>query len=166
MTACINGYYGDGNICTACPADTYLTTWTSSSTVADCTACATGYTTAGAVGQTSCGSCSSGYYGDGSSCTGCPADSYSSSWSSSIATASDCSSCATGYTTEGATAQTSCGSCINGYYGDGSTCTACPADTYLTTWTSSSTIADCTACATGYTTAGAVGQPSCGEIII
>ena len=105
---CVNGYYGDGSTCTACPADTYLTTWTSSSTVADCTACATGYTTAGAVGQTSCGSCSSGYYGDGSSCTGCPADTYSSSWSSSIATTSDCSSCATGYTTAGTTAQTSC----------------------------------------------------------
>ncbi len=55
VAACVNGYYGDGSTCTACPADTYLTTWTSSTTsVADCSLCTTGYTTDGATGQASC----------------------------------------------------------------------------------------------------------------
>ncbi len=59
FAACINGYSGDGSTCTACPANTYLTTWTSSTTsVADCTACTTGYSTAGSTGATAVTDCS------------------------------------------------------------------------------------------------------------
>ena len=107
IAACLAGYYGDGNTCTHCPGHTYLTTWTSSTTAADCTACEPGYSTEGATGQSVCGSCTAGYYGDGSTCTACLADTYLVTWTSS-STVADCTACSTGYTTEGATGQTSC----------------------------------------------------------
>ena len=52
--------------------------------------------------------CVSGYYGDGSTCTACPAETYSVTWNASVAMSADCNNCSTGYTTLGATAQTSC----------------------------------------------------------
>ena len=50
-TACAAGYTGDGTTCTACAADTFLTSWVSGKA---CDACATGFSTGGATAQTTC----------------------------------------------------------------------------------------------------------------
>ena len=51
ILACTAGYTGDGTTCTACAADTFLTSWVSGKA---CDACATGFSTGGATAQTTC----------------------------------------------------------------------------------------------------------------
>ncbi len=162
-THCHDGYYGNGVTCTACPIDTYHGAWDNTiDVIGDCLACGSGSNTNGQTGQTTCTHCDNGYYGDGSTCTPCPVNKFSSSWSVSIATASDCTACNANSHTNGATGLTSCTHCRNGCYGDGVTCTGCPMNTFSTTWSVSvDVVGDCTGCATGESTAGATGQTAC-----
>ncbi len=162
-THCDNGYYGNGATCTACPVNTFSPTWSVSvDVVGDCMACGTCSNTNGQTGQTSCTHCDNGYYGNGATCTACLVNTFSPSWSVSIATASDCTTCNANSHTNGATGMTACTHCRNGCYGDGVTCTHCPVNTFSTTWSVSVAVAgDCTACGTGLSTAGATGQTAC-----
>ena len=56
--ACINGYYGNGTECMACPTDTFSSTWNDSGIFMefedDCDSCAAGFGTNGTIGQTAC----------------------------------------------------------------------------------------------------------------
>ncbi len=54
------------------------------------------------------GTCPNGKYGDGSNCTSCPEDTFSTLWNTSVATSSDCEACSTGHSTNGASGQTAC----------------------------------------------------------
>ncbi len=160
---CNNGFYGNGITCTPCPANTHSSAWDSTiDVVTDCINCGTGSHTNSQTGQTSCTHCHNGYYGNGVTCTACPANKYSAAWSGSIATASDCTPCNANSHTNGATGQTACTHCDNGYYGNGVTCTACPVNTFSSSWDSSvDVVGDCTACSANSHTNGQIGQTAC-----
>ena len=66
------------------------------------------FSTGGAKGQTSCQSCSAGFYGNGETCTACPEDTFVSSWNSEVATEGQCQACRSGYSTNGATGAAEC----------------------------------------------------------
>ena len=106
---CVNGYYGSGETCTACPVDTKSDMWTGEvATEADCQACPSGFSTGGATGQTTCQSCIAGFYGNGETCTPCPEDTFVSSWNSEVSTEGQCQACRSGYSTNGATGAAEC----------------------------------------------------------
>ena len=161
---CKDGYFGTAPYnCSACPAETYFNAWESGSTEANCSFCPTGYTTFGAVGQTSCISatgCPDGWYGTPPSCSPCDPDTYNDTWVPG-STASDCSSCPLGASTNGTDGQTSCLFCKNGYYGNApDSCHACPDDNYYPAWVPGSTVSDCISCPSGSTTRFSTGMAS------
>ncbi len=160
---CNNGYYGNGATCTACPANKYSASWSGSiATASDCTPCNPNSHTNGQTGKTACTHCDNGYYGNGVTCTACPANKFSSIWSGAIASAADCTPCNPNSHTNGQTAQTSCTHCDNGFYGNGAICTACPANKFSSTWSGAiATASDCTPCNPNSHTNGQTGKTVC-----
>ena len=161
-THCDDGYYGNGVLCDPCPANKFSASWTLSvASDGDCTPCYSNSHTNGATGLTACTHCDNGFYGNGVTCNPCPANRFSALWSGSIASESDCTPCNANSHTNGMAGLTACTHCDNGYYGSGVTCTACPIDTYSTTWSTSITTAGhCMSCSPGYSTNGQIAQTS------
>ncbi len=107
--------------------------------------------------------CCDGQYGDGSTCTHCPENTYSPSWNASVAAVEDCLSCPPNTDTNGYTSRTECTSCMDGCYGSPpDNCSPCPEDHYELQWSSGDTdVGDCNICPSGSTTKGLTGQTSC-----
>jgi len=90
--------------------------------------------------------CKAGYYGDGTTCTGCPAGFTSAAGSTGP---TDCNACTqTNAEYVAASGQTAAACrCKAGYYGDGATCTACP--TGQTSAAGSTAQSDCATSSSG-----------------
>lgn len=158
-----------------CPAGWYSTGW-----LQPCAQCADGATSPDGSWISSQCYCTSGYYGDGSQCTQCPAGSLSAAKSPTIdlckcpanqyldIDTATCTSCPASSTSDsGSSSINSCSCAMNTYLNTvTSTCTACPstqvssagslsckcpANTYLDAQTTL-----CTACPAGSTSNGSV----------
>ena len=107
--------------------------------------------------------CDPGQYGNGTSCTDCPLDTFSPAWNPSVAVVGDCLTCPPGSTTWGNVGETNCSECQAGYYGSPPhSCSACPVDTFSDDWTPEVAVAgDCQSCGNYSSTQASIGATSC-----
>jgi hypothetical protein len=94
----------------ACPKDTYAPLPRVKETATTCTACSTGWSTAGATQSTSCGEyVAAGYLYNGTSTVACGQDFFSPSYRPlTDAGVGACTKCGTGYSTGALTTQIDC----------------------------------------------------------
>jgi len=169
---CPNGYSGNGignNGCTDidecmtnadnCAANQFCTNTPGSFTCTDCTAinnCNSGLTCTNASNET-CGTCSTGYIGDGSGmCTACGTGEYdNNNTCTACPNIANCSAQETCNVTNGS--NSICPTCNAGFRGNNTaTCTACTAIPNCTSGLTCTTNSNqtCGACAMGYTLVG------------